>query len=328
MSNSGRKIILGNAPSSGSTLLVGLIGAHDDIYQTRELNIFDKPDWIAGRTKDLKNNWSKYVKRGYDIHFSIEQSGLFLDFETIPDFAQSELKYAEFAVSELANLARKEGCNSFIEKTPNNIFSLPHLHKTLNDTFFIMIVRHPVSVYDSLRRRKYTPFLAVTRWYFANLIVYAMSKKPRTMVVKYEDLTQDPATVIKDIFKFLSKTPPPQSSQEKRSGNGSIFIESWTKDPHGPIVAEEVNVIVPVEMAAIFRNLRPSKYFFEYVGIEDPKLSPEELATKFGYETKTPGYSRLNCGRFNFPYLRYARYLAGCLKHQRTIRPLVHRWTK
>lgn len=322
-----KSIILGNSPSSGSSLLVSLLGVHSDIFQTRELNVFDKPDWCAGRTYKLKNRWPRFKRMKYDVHFPCEHQILFNGLEEIPDFSVSQHDYANFAIETMKAMANEKGFSSFVEKTPNNIFALPHIYDRIPDAQFIMIIRHPVSVYRSLRRRGYDPFTSVARWYFPNLVVNYMREKDRTILVKYEQLTRDPENEIKRIFDFLQMTAPDKSALDARETSDVINVGSWTKDVRGAVVSEAVENTVPDEMYDIFRKIRSNSYFERYCGISDASLSPMDLSAGFGYDLLPPKELIKKSSLLQFPWPRYARYLASCAKHRRLLRPFWHRWS-
>ena len=322
-----KSLILGNAPSSGSSLLVSLLGTHPDIFQTGELNIFDKADWCADRTGDLKHRWLEYARRRYDLHFPFEHAAFFNNFDTPPNFPDYEGGFASFAVHTMKQLALEAGVSSFVEKTPNNIFSIPHIHSRIEDVRFVMIVRHPVSVYKSLRKRNYDPFTSVARWYFPNLVVNAMGSRERTLVIRYEDLTSNPYEEIKRVFEFLDIPAPSKEVTEDRGHSDVINVSSWTNDVRGPVVRQPIDNVIPDEMVEIFDRIRAREYFYKYCGIDDPELSPLQLAQQFGYQPKASEFQRTKPSARLFPWRRYGRYLISSAKHRRRVRPLWHRWT-
>lgn len=320
------KIILGNAPSSGSTLLVGMIGSNQDIYQTRELNIYDKPDWISGREENLKERWLRFSRVKYDKHFPCEQSSMFNGFHSIPDFSDTEFDYTTFASNILVNVAAESGCSTYVEKTPNNIFSMPYLYQRLPDAKFVIIVRHPVSVYKSLKRRGFDTYTAIARWYFPNLVAWEMAKLSRVHIVSYEHLTNSPEDAIGRLESFLG-IDIPRESISQREARDIKPDDVWSKDLHGRIVPDELDSVLPDEAAAVFRHLRANKYFFEYTGIDESSISPLDLASKFEYDLVSGTATTRRMAKKAFPALRYMRYIASCIKHRRQIRPLWHEWS-
>lgn len=321
-----QSIILGNAPSSGSTLLVTLLGAHRDVFQTRELNIFDKPDWCAGRTLDLKERWKNYQRKKYDIHPLYEHAALFNGYEEIPDFSRYEGPYAAFAIDEMNKAAVDSGCSSFVEKTPNNIFSFPYLHKSLHDAKFVMVVRHPVSVYRSLRKRGLGSFLAVGRWYFANLVVHEMATRNKTLIVHYEKLTANPEIELHRIFQFLEMQMPPEPMISCRKSAETNELSGWTHDVRGPIKSEKVDNVIPTGMTPTFRHLRANDYFYDYVGIKNSKMAPMDLAKCLGYSPQWNSMINNGIDEVHFPWHKFAVYLASCLRHKRRVRDFWHCW--
>ena len=94
-----------------------------------------------------------------------------------------------------------------VDKTPNNVFIADKLRECWPDARFIFLLRHPAAIAESRRNwfkgdnydadqnhdliRRYCEALEEARQRFDGI------------TIRYEDLTDDPATVTRDICSFL-----------------------------------------------------------------------------------------------------------------------------
>lgn len=312
-------IILGNAPSSGSTLLTSIIGESPSIFQTDELYIFDKPDWVAGKASDLKEKWLRYAARGYDAHFAHESPLVFPTFGQHPDFSRYNGNYASFCCSRMDELAREANCRRWVEKTPTNIFALVHLHNALPSARFIIITRHPAMMLKSLRKRGFDPFSAAARWYFPNLIAASVIDNHQFLVVRYENLLNDPLSVCKEVFDFIGEEFRVEFLTTR--GRSSGKIASWNNDPSGAIRPEK-NFVELVEpwAAKEMSDLKANPHFLSYCGITS-SLSVTDLAKTLGYDVD---FDFRGTSAFRSSLIRrkaFLKYAAKAVRAGRKIRP-------
>jgi hypothetical protein len=326
MNNGKHGVIMGNAPSSGSSLLASLLAEAEGLYHKGERYVYDKPDWIAGRTPDLKRNWQSYCKRGYARHFPCESFILFADFARIPDFAGSPLTYAEFVHRKLLDEAKENDSDWYIEKTPNNAFSLSLIHALLPEARFIVCHRHPVDTYKSLRRRGYSAYTAVARWYFPNLALLPLINTERVKFVPYDRLTREPRRTLEEIFDFIGRSFDERILNQRRE-DSLPQIRAWTRAADGPIIHQQHDEVAPKDMAVIFFSMRARDEFYAYVGGIRDTATPIELAHRFGYDVKFDEPSlKARDPRKNFPVAEYLGYFKNCIMNRRTVRPLWHWW--
>lgn len=311
-------IIIGSAPSSGSTLLVSTLGRASNIYQTDELYIFDKPDWIAQRTPDLKKNWAEYFRKGYPAHFAYESPLVFPYEDSAPGVTDFDGSYTDFCVSYMDAKARAQGFARWVEKTPTNIFAFPFLSDQLAEFKFIIIVRHPGSVLRSLAKRKMNPFIAAARVYYSMLVTANMTGRENVHLLKYEDLTADPSNTLQRTFDFIGERF--DASYLTPEALKGIKLSSWQFSPSMGIVQQEEHLPkVASEHAFHLANIRASKNFMKYAGIERC-FCFLELCDIFGYDVMSSSTSRFNIK----PRLKwieaYTKYAARSILSRRPIR--------
>lgn len=313
-------IVIGSSPSSGSTLLITTLGRSGRIYTTDELYIFDKPDWIAGRTPDLKENWEQHFRCGYPSHFAHESPLVFPYEDHAPKLSEFDGSYAEFCIAYMDQKARDQGFSRWAEKTPTNIFALPALSTLFADLRILIIVRHPGAVLNSLSKRSMNPFIAAARVYYPMLVAANLAGRDNVHMLKYEDLTDDPTGTLKPVFDFIGELYD-ETCLEPSSERG-IELQSWEFKPSMRIKKRgEPYAEIGSEQAFHLTRLRANAYFMSYVGI-DRHLSFRELCDTFGYDVTLDPVSDLAL-RPRLDWLdAYARYAARALLSRRPVRKL------
>lgn len=311
-------IIMGSAPSSGSTLLVNLIGRADSVFQTDELYIFDKPDWIAGRDPSLQSQWPSRYNRGYPAHFAHESPLVFPTAHSVPRFEKYEGTYTDFCLSYMDNLAEENGCSRWVEKTPTNIFALPLLASLLPTMKFLVIVRHPGSVLRSLSRRRMNEFTAAARVYFPMLVAANIASRSNVKIIKYEELTAAPLSTAGQVFDFVGE--PFSATYLDARASGGLHLPSWKFKPSMGIMQEnEPAPRIGSNHGYHLLNLRANKYFLDYTAT-DAVYSFAELCNIFDYKAPIdiPPKSRPE------PWLQrfeaYARYVVKAKVAGRPVR--------
>ena len=165
---------------SGSTLLRVLLDSHSQIHCPHEIHL----RYIS---VNLDKKWSER---------SMQEMGLDAD-------GLRYLLWDRILDRELAG----SGKSIIAEKTPNNVFIPEKLRECWPDARFIFLLRHPAAIAESRRNwfkgdnydeeqnhdliRRYCEALEASRQAYDGI------------TVRYEDLTEDPATVTRQICEFL-----------------------------------------------------------------------------------------------------------------------------
>ena len=165
---------------SGSTLLRVLLNSHSQIHAPHELHL----RYIS---VSLDKKWSER---------SMKEMGF--DADGLRYLLWDRILHRELSGSGKPIIA---------EKTPNNVFIPEKLRAAWPDARFIFLLRHPAAIAESRKNwfkgdnydeeqnhdliRRYCEALEETRQAYDGL------------TIRYEDLTEDPASVTKEICKFL-----------------------------------------------------------------------------------------------------------------------------
>jgi hypothetical protein len=182
---------------SGSTLLRVLLNSHSKIHAPHEVHL-------------------RYISVGLDRKWSersMKEMGL--EGERLRYLLWDRILHRELAGSGKPIIA---------EKTPNNVFIAEQLRECWPDARFIFLLRHPGAIAESRRDwfkgdnydeeqnhdliRRYCEALEAARQAYDGI------------TVRYEDLTDDPATVTRQICEFLGIEWEPQMLEYGQHDHG------------------------------------------------------------------------------------------------------------
>jgi hypothetical protein len=162
---------------SGSTLLRLILDSHPDICAPHELHLRRIGIQMLGHGR-----------------YALEQLGL--DDRELRNLLWDRVLHAELL---------RSGKSRFVNKTPTDALMWPDLLACWPDARFIFLHRHPAAIVDSWARAR----TALTRDEVAqDVLAYAVGMEQARaaragLVVRYEDLTADPAAVTRRICEFL-----------------------------------------------------------------------------------------------------------------------------
>ncbi len=97
--------------------------------------------------------------------------------------------------------------NIYIEKSPPNIIHTLFLQELVQNSYFITIIRHPLAVANASNKwKKQSLERHLDHWLKAHEIFYNdMKKLKKVLVIKYEDLCENPRKVINEIQILIDK---------------------------------------------------------------------------------------------------------------------------
>ena len=201
--------LVGNAPSSGSTLLADLLDSTPITACGPELGLFSSehfysaenisrilfrssriPDVYVRRTGLFKTALPHYGLTTRSVKQISQRRGP-TSFATT--FAKNYLAYREREVSGLV-----------FEKSPVNCGVISLFLNTFNSNYFIFMVRNPLSVLESLNRRGFDRHIALMTWLLSAASFYPFKDHPRAICIRYEDLIQNPYLTTQQIIKKVT----------------------------------------------------------------------------------------------------------------------------
>ncbi|MEB3188941.1 MAG: sulfotransferase [Snowella sp.] len=223
-------LFIGGIPRSGTTLVQRCLVAHSKIIGGPE---FDHLPAIVNLYRSLKDG----LITGRQSFFYTDQQARDSISNLIDELLQNPVAISDAEVIYLS------------EKTPSNLAVMSDLLDLFPNAQAIIVVRHPLDVLGSMWkvRNKYcekgenppsflnsavhTCEMMVKYWRFATNLY----GNDRVTFIKYEELTNNPESVLKSIVKSIGleyedsvSNPPPIMTVDKQSNNH----DCWITDKH------------------------------------------------------------------------------------------------
>ena len=201
-------------PRSGTTLIQGIIASHSNFHSLPQTHFFSTtlpklgnqylhPDKIMDKTE---------ISMAIEIMASMTGYTANID----PKWIKQKHTAKEVFCKIIESFREKDQLQSFwVEKTPSHALHMDVIRDYFTDAKFVGIVRHPVEVVGSMLSLDPTsykdtrvPYLHsvkshCSQWRSINKTLLAEEHKKDTFLLKYEDLVNNPADVVKEVCRFL-----------------------------------------------------------------------------------------------------------------------------
>jgi len=303
-----RPIILGNAPSTGSSLLSVLLQRHPNIAGRGEISILDKPGFYEESPTSFQKHIGRWLDLGYPEVYFGGGADLFVQLDQYPwtrealrEFCLSCESFPEMIKGFFAQNSRVWGRPRWLEKTPPNIYCFPQIRDMFPDAQFIQIVRDARDSMVSYYRRTRDPFLTVGRWYYAMMAGLQYTDWDNFLVVRYEDLVANPEQTLRRVCKFLGEAYTDELLDVESPSVDKL--SSWRSHQQGPVTNTSVGQYVDSltdDVKSMFAQLRPTKAgrgSLPYGGAKSGHLTPFEIQERLGYGTDGLETNRtVSCG--------------------------------
>jgi hypothetical protein len=298
-------IIIGSAPSSGSTLLRVLLGRHPSIAAGGEVGLFDKRALLMEPASVYRQSIQTWLDHGYPVHFLGPSNELFEELEDYPwtwnsvrRMCRSVHEYPAMVEEFYKRNMEAKGAKRWLDKCPSNIYCFDLIAELYPSARFIHIVRDGRDCVVSFCRRGRTPLRAVGRWYYSTLCGIQYRGWQNYLEVRYEELVHRPESVLHQICDFLHEpyiescfnlnSRPVHSDQERKEPGFSTWRYSATEAVQPGSVKQYEREITGYQRA-MFRHVGISVYGARllYREAEAPGIhSPIALQQLLGYGTE------------------------------------------
>lgn len=175
----------------------------------------------------------------------------------------------KFISTFLEGYAKKNGKKRWAEKTTHNVNCLSTIDRIfLENPLYIAIVRHGLDVaysmdnvthhsFSVLDKYRYdqeeTPVAAIRHWGVMNrkIVDFANSVGKRLFWVKYEELTQTPEKILKQVFDFIKEPFEKQVLEYNKQDHKSARWDDPAATKHKKIVSNSGNY---KEWSAVYQD--------------------------------------------------------------------------
>lgn len=290
-------ILIGNAPSSGSTLLADLIDSAPFAACGPELELFCNRELYSYKNYVRDTSLTSHIGtlRATGIHTRFDH---FHAYGLTKEEWLKSLKSSDGLNSWLTSFAqnylrfRNKPVEGFVfEKTPQNVNAIDLFLGSNPNRKFIYVVRHPLYVIDSLLRRGWGPYTAAATWLVNVALFWPFREDHRVSTIQYEDLVKSPfelvSKVLEDVCSGFSITPKALESayeQNEYRTDSVKRIDAWSTGTEKQISnANAKNVSGEADL--LFNAMLTTKISKEYAkAYHVPELSMKEALDFFDYE--------------------------------------------
>jgi len=299
-------VLLGNSPSSGSTMFADLLDSSDMTACGPELEYFCNPLLFdfASHQHNIEKTGSLFALRSTGIfpnwnrlhHYGLTKQALIdmiLSSKDYPSFEESFCRH-------FLSFRSKNETGVVFEKTPQNLNTVGQF-LTQSQGHFVCLVRHPLYVFNSLLNRGWEPYSALATWLIYASKAVDFLEHDRFHVVKLEELVGSPFSVTASVMNTVLESDSITPDELKQSfehntyrENASEKLPSWSvnqsvKEIKNPNLKE-----VSTDRVAMFANaldLRVSQEYAHHYGLS--RITYREAMEKFGYASNEFDSGRL-----------------------------------
>ncbi|NPA87544.1 MAG: sulfotransferase [Epsilonproteobacteria bacterium] len=285
---------IGSAPSSGSTLLADLLDSTNLSAVGPELGLFSV-NHIYQDFEMFKNNLFKSSKNYsiYLIRSAINVKSLSaygLDENKLKNLVNKSNTYEDFFTNFAHHYLSLRGKNIngvVFEKTPQNLEFVKDYLK-VHGNYFIHIVRNPIDVFLSLKKRNIPEAIALLTWYTEQIKILPFINDPRVILIKYEDLIKKPFKTVSEVMqKITGFYIEPEEIELNYKNNyyrkyHTEKLKTWNSQSFGKIEHKKRNISLKerIYLSNVY-NLQISKRYAEVFSADSMPLI--EMIEKFGY---------------------------------------------
>ena len=189
--------------------------------------------------------------------------------------------------------AVESGPSVLIEKTPSNLYSLLNFLDGSPNRRGIAIVRNPLDILSSLTNRGLPLFRAMAMWTVETALALSVRDMPGGLVVRYEDLVENPEEMDKTLLSFIGMSPALCRDSQPLTMD---WPTSWRNSPLKDVTTISVGHGLS-ELDAIDRKVFAKLTLMDFPGNRLDSLigeSAQKIATALGYQIDTEDISDEN----------------------------------
>ena len=184
-------------PRSGTTLLQAILVNSGIFFPMPETHFFSR---VAHGVPEI--NLSK-ADRHKILHMLTKKVRIKIDEQIIWEL-ESKIDIFEYIIGTFSTKKQE----TFIEKTPRHIFCYQEIMKYYHDARFVCIIREPKNIVSSQITKTSNPDKSIIRVSLLyNKIassILEVKKNDNVLLMRYEDLTNEPEQTISSLFEFLN----------------------------------------------------------------------------------------------------------------------------
>lgn len=289
-----------NIERTGSSMLTAMLNNHEQILSTSEepfvLYFYDhyrnKNNWTEKEIDILLDQFWLLAEKNISLYFSpknIVKQNILPHLPNIDFISLCKLLYLDFLPSK-----NKDNVNVIIDKQIKYTYYPEKILKILPNAKYIILTRHYLDTIATWRKRNLAntnqiAYLAqIWQTAYSSLMPYIQQQHPQFILLRYEDLVQNPEQELRRVCAFIGKDFRPEMLGFHKSVN--TFFEQAE-------INTNTNEYLFIDKLKDFHSSMRKPVNTENIGIWQQKLSPNEVAIanaicrntalSFGYEIPT-----------------------------------------
>ncbi|MBR9920888.1 MAG: sulfotransferase [Bacteroidetes bacterium] len=234
-------MLIGGAPSTGSSVLVQTLNRHSRISAGPETFLFIHPLLYTAF-----NEYKKYLIKGSPFGglksigwFRLNGALLLHPFyewksDALQQIMEQSASLPDFAERYFKPALKRENTDFWVEKSPSNVLAFAEYLKCFSEGKVLLTVRNPYDNVASLIARGYDPFYATASVLLNNSFGMRNHTDARFHLVRYENLIENPQDVLKSLCHFAGVAYEPKMLEPEKT-NTQAEMEGWTRSERGAI---------------------------------------------------------------------------------------------
>lgn len=258
-----KPVFIIGVPRSGTTMLWSILLRHPEFKGEKEI-----PSWNAETS--IFHKFPKVLE-----DFFMPGRWPFWNEYFVGDKEKFDCWMVDCIRNFIIKAAEAREAKRPLEKTPNHLENIELIEKAFPQAKIIHIVRHPLDVFASMRKRsfvtapRFDPWLKVSAEQFAEDYERKVNKVEhykgslKIFTVRYEDLTEDAEVHFIRVCKFLEVSPDTPIIYGAKPAKK---IHKFPLQSHVPIENSGMwrNAVSEKEAALIMRKTRESRKIHHY----------------------------------------------------------------
>lgn len=284
-------VVIGCSGSTGSSLLKTILNRHSQVFAGPEAALFAFPqvydNWAVCKKTLLEGirNEDWQLRKGMILlqpEFGWERKEL-------EELMIASTSFTSFVKAFFAKPLKQESKQRWVAKTPANAVGLDPFLAHFPKGKVIQTVRNPYDTIASLMARGINAYAATAYYVYNTAAATSNRPNPRYHEIRYEDLVQHPAPVIKTLLTFLDLKYEPEilvAQHEKRAE--PTAMKGWKHEETAAVKSSSIGRFQELEttkkdlIKAAFSTFRISENYLKKRKIS--YVNGEELCEVLGYE--------------------------------------------
>ena len=218
-------VFIGGLHRSGTSLFYRCLGDHPKV------SVFSDTDVPEDEGQHLQSVYPPAMEHGGPGRFGFDSESFSTEKSALVSEENANALWAHWAPHWDLSKSR------LVEKSPPNLVRMRFLQALFPESYFIVLIRHPIAVSYATRKWSETrPDSLIRHWLVCHdRFDHDRAYIKKLLVVRYEDFVLHPDEVLQETFRFLGLEHSPLERNVKQGMNRRYFNAYESLSHRGPI---------------------------------------------------------------------------------------------